>query len=268
MKVFPKKNNEKEKNIICKKCGRSIKKEDEIDHILSHKILETDERERKAKQKKEEALQKILREEYNEPLFYTLMNKKDLKNNTQCMICLEDFKIGEHICVFPCIDHIFHEKCGITWIVNSSETCPICKIHVKFNPKSAQLNRDKIIEEEQSMKYILELLKAEKDLNEGNKENLNNNSENEYIPNNRRKSKRNKIKEQYNKSDIEDEILGEIENESNKKLSGQIEEYRRNLNKKPEQYEEDEDEKEEDEKEDDEKSDSDIKDDSDEDEYA
>ena len=42
-----------------------------------------------------------------------------------CLICLDDFKIGDKTTVLPCI-HFFHSNCIKMWL-KSQNTCPICK---------------------------------------------------------------------------------------------------------------------------------------------
>ena len=47
----------------------------------------------------------------------------------QCMICLEDYKIGEDIMTITCM-HRYHKDCVAPWIANSP-TCPVCKADVR-----------------------------------------------------------------------------------------------------------------------------------------
>ena len=42
-----------------------------------------------------------------------------------CVICLEDFKIGDKTTILPCI-HLFHSNCIQNWL-KSQNSCPICK---------------------------------------------------------------------------------------------------------------------------------------------
>lgn len=50
-------------------------------------------------------------------------NKND--NNYKCVICLNEFKIGDKVCTIPCL-HIFHIDCLKKWII-MNRWCPICK---------------------------------------------------------------------------------------------------------------------------------------------
>lgn len=49
--------------------------------------------------------------------------------NKQCMICLEDYKIGEDIMTITCM-HRYHKDCVAPWIA-ISPTCPVCKADVR-----------------------------------------------------------------------------------------------------------------------------------------
>ena len=53
-----------------------------------------------------------------------------------CVICLEDFKVGEKVIILPCI-HIFHSKCIKSWFSGKDE-CPICKF--KLTPENIERN--------------------------------------------------------------------------------------------------------------------------------
>ena len=45
---------------------------------------------------------------------------------TECSICLEEFKKGDHVKVLPC-KHVFHEHCAKEWIVDVRGVCPLCR---------------------------------------------------------------------------------------------------------------------------------------------
>jgi len=47
---------------------------------------------------------------------------------TQCMICLGEFELGNDCRRFPC-NHIFHVECGDEWLRRCTD-CPICKDNV------------------------------------------------------------------------------------------------------------------------------------------
>ena len=49
----------------------------------------------------------------------------------ECVICLQEYSIGEKICYLPCF-HFFHSDCIKKWIDTSSK-CPICNNIIKFD---------------------------------------------------------------------------------------------------------------------------------------
>ena len=53
-----------------------------------------------------------------------------------CVICLNDFKVGDKVMILPCV-HIFHSQCIRDWF-GSKDTCPICKF--KLTPENINRN--------------------------------------------------------------------------------------------------------------------------------
>ena len=53
------------------------------------------------------------------------------EDKKKCLICLENFKIGENSIILPCI-HIFHSECIKKWM-KSKNVCPICKSKIHSN---------------------------------------------------------------------------------------------------------------------------------------
>ena len=47
----------------------------------------------------------------------------------ECVICMIDFEIGNHIRYLPCT-HIFHEICIDTWLMRNF-SCPICMTEIE-----------------------------------------------------------------------------------------------------------------------------------------
>ena len=46
----------------------------------------------------------------------------------KCIICLDNFSIGEEILTLPCF-HFFHCKCISDWL-NKKKICPVCKNNI------------------------------------------------------------------------------------------------------------------------------------------
>ena len=56
-----------------------------------------------------------------------ILNKS---NSKSCVICMEDYEIGEKICYLPCF-HYFHSECIRAW-TKKSKNCPVCKATIKI----------------------------------------------------------------------------------------------------------------------------------------
>ena len=56
-----------------------------------------------------------------------IINKLD---NKQCLICLDNYLVGEKISYLPCF-HMFHYLCIKSWVARSNK-CPLCKNIIKF----------------------------------------------------------------------------------------------------------------------------------------
>ena len=46
----------------------------------------------------------------------------------ECVICLDDFKVGDKIFTLPC-NHIYHKTCIQPWLSTNSN-CPLCRIDI------------------------------------------------------------------------------------------------------------------------------------------
>ncbi|XP_028779896.1 putative RING-H2 finger protein ATL19 [Neltuma alba] len=53
-------------------------------------------------------------------------NNEVTRNCMDCVICLEDFKVGELCQVFPRCNHVFHSSCIDCWLATKL-TCPTCR---------------------------------------------------------------------------------------------------------------------------------------------
>ncbi|CAL9071501.1 unnamed protein product [Musa textilis] len=59
-----------------------------------------------------------------------------------CVICLEDFVGGEKLWELPRCKHRFHEKCIREWLLQPSNTCPICRTPLaRHRPQSLNARR-------------------------------------------------------------------------------------------------------------------------------
>ncbi|XAR56549.1 hypothetical protein NMG60_11037082 [Bertholletia excelsa] len=44
-----------------------------------------------------------------------------------CVICLEDFKVGDALGIVTHCDHGFHSQCINQWLYHGKYTCPVCR---------------------------------------------------------------------------------------------------------------------------------------------
>lgn len=65
--------------------------------------------------------------------FETKQYVGDLDGNTRCVICINDFKIGERVRVYPGCNHLFHLKCSQLWL-EIEGICPICFTTPQLKP--------------------------------------------------------------------------------------------------------------------------------------
>eukprot|EP01068_Selenidium_serpulae_P014763 Selendium_serpulae@DN6140_c2_g1_i12.p1 len=54
------------------------------------------------------------------------MEKNADEDNSQCMICFEEYAVGDVVRFLPCM-HRFHTACVDPWLKERSKLCPICK---------------------------------------------------------------------------------------------------------------------------------------------
>ncbi|KAI9351486.1 hypothetical protein BDR26DRAFT_851147 [Obelidium mucronatum] len=50
----------------------------------------------------------------------------ELKDHSQCSICLDEYALGERIRILPC-GHWFHGPCIDRWLSKQTPSCPLCK---------------------------------------------------------------------------------------------------------------------------------------------
>lgn len=54
--------------------------------------------------------------------------KEDELLLTECIICLENYKIGDKISILSC-EHFYHKKCLNEWL-KKKEECPLCRVEI------------------------------------------------------------------------------------------------------------------------------------------
>ena len=60
----------------------------------------------------------------------TITNASSLPNDhSDCMVCLESFKVGDERKTLPCL-HGFHSACVDKWL-RTSASCPVCKHSIR-----------------------------------------------------------------------------------------------------------------------------------------
>jgi hypothetical protein len=73
-----------------------------------------------------------LTQEQFEKLFTQIINNdnKDQYTNKECNICMEEYKLNDHIVKLAC-NHIFHKDCIKNWLCNERVTCPVCRKDIR-----------------------------------------------------------------------------------------------------------------------------------------
>ena len=75
-----------------------------------------------------------------ETLPTSILKKKIENSSIQCIICMEDFLVGDKVSTLPCF-HVFHTNCIDKWLLKT-HSCPICKFKVTMN--SLIMNYEKL----------------------------------------------------------------------------------------------------------------------------
>lgn len=66
-----------------------------------------------------------------------IVSQKELDEETECVVCQDNFKPQEEVVKLPC-EHIYHEECVKRWL-ESHDACPICRTPI--TPESERQNR-------------------------------------------------------------------------------------------------------------------------------
>ena len=61
-----------------------------------------------------------------------LVNDDNLNDflNSQCNICMEEYKVDEYIIKLKC-KHLFHKECIKDWLCKEKISCPVCRMDVR-----------------------------------------------------------------------------------------------------------------------------------------
>jgi len=54
--------------------------------------------------------------------------RRELKDDVQCSICIEDFVSGEILRRLRCLHH-FHKSCVDEWLARRAD-CPVCRLSI------------------------------------------------------------------------------------------------------------------------------------------
>lgn len=90
-------------------------------------------------------------EEFKNNLEENIADEEFIKNQKQCSICLDDFKLGDKYIILPCSNksednHVFHsgdEKCsGIKPWLERNNTCPMCRKEFPTDNQQILPNQD------------------------------------------------------------------------------------------------------------------------------
>ena len=57
-----------------------------------------------------------------------ITDKNQISNKDKCIICLENYSIGDKVCYLPCL-HLFHSLCIKNWI-EIKNNCPLCNYNL------------------------------------------------------------------------------------------------------------------------------------------
>lgn len=58
-----------------------------------------------------------------------VLTEHDVSIGGSCLICHENFRVGDKRMSLPCL-HLFHGECVRSWLGNSKDQCPVCRASV------------------------------------------------------------------------------------------------------------------------------------------
>ena len=61
----------------------------------------------------------------------TVLTERKAGENSECIVCLENFDAGDKITTLPCV-HIFHTECIESWLKTNNH-CPMCQFEITLN---------------------------------------------------------------------------------------------------------------------------------------
>jgi hypothetical protein len=76
---------------------------------------------------------------HNLPIVHVTADDLIEETNKECLICLEDQKIGSSSCKLPC-GHLFHKPCLTDWLQKQC-TCPVCRYELETDDREFESSR-------------------------------------------------------------------------------------------------------------------------------
>ena len=151
MQLLQEKKEKREKKAKLKRERRELKKQLKEQKKKEKKEIARLLKERKhllKEKNKEKEIQVKIQDKYETiknylpvPFNIDQIQLEKLKNSdkNECMICLEEFIINEHVLYLPC-SHLFHFECILSWLLKK-DNCPICLVDYRKKIKEEEKKR-------------------------------------------------------------------------------------------------------------------------------